>query len=448
MLIKLSYQDYEKSMDKNDFIIRCINEYKNSAFYNYAIKAETYFDGCNDHIMNLKPLRVDLQNQKGITLDFAKIPSNIFKRLILQVCNYQLSEGIVINGIPIDELLGKKSSRKVLSGAINGMIHGISYAYVNDGKIKDMYKATNMFTIDDEWSDEPMIAVHFWKIENENGEQHYAQIFEKDGITNIKIDDGKATVLGQKEPYIQLVRRDEATGENIIGSENPIKLPIVRYYVNRDKRSELSPNIKSKIDNLDEIVSRNATFVSKTSMIYWLINTTGIGNPDDISNMVMELEKLGISVNEDDGLSASPHVLDPQVTPRLDTKQSLEDDIYKDFMSLNLEALTKGNLTATAINTSGAMLKMKASDLYYYTSDFLEQVCELCNIEVSSIVMKASIISNNLEFTQMIYLARTDLTRKKTLELLPFIEDDEVESILNDLDVEEMTGSNNLNLEE
>lgn len=436
-MLKRSYEDFLKSDDKLNFIVDCINEYIGSEFYRKAITAQTYFEGDNEAIMNLPPLRVKLPNQT-FTLPFAKIPSNIFKRLILQVCNYQLSNGISINDTPIDDLLGNESNRKVLMGAINSMTHGVSFGYVNGGNLQKIYKATNMFTINDEWSDRPEIAVHFWKSTNVNGEQQYAEIFEKEGVTNIKINkDGKAEILEERKPYITKIRVDKATGETLISEENPNSLPIIPFFINDSRTSELTNNIKSKIDNLDEIVSRNATFVNRTSMIFWLINTTGVGDPDEISNMIIELEKLGISVNESDGLSAEPKVIDPNVEPRLTTKRDLEDDIYKDFMSLNMESLTQGNLTATAINVSGSMLKMKASDLYYYTSDFLRKIFNFIGVEVNSISMKEDSLSNDFEKTQMIYTARADLTHKKTLQLLPFIEDDGVEEILNDFQAEQ-----------
>lgn len=441
MLIDRTYQDYLSlpESERVDFIRKCIALYKGSAFYTYAVTAQTYFDGENEAIMTMPALEIQRKDGAAIKLQLARIPSNIFKRNVMQLCNFELSEGINVDNAPIDSILGDNTDRKVLDGAMKAFVHGVSYAFVTGKEIRKIFDALHMFTLDDEWTSEPKIAVRFWQIKNASGVVDYFQIYDEQGVESYscKSDSTPVLLFGGKQPYISIQRVDEATGAQTIGTRSIGALPIVPLWVNDDHVSELRPNIKEKIDWYDIIFSSNSVFTQQMAKIYWTINSTMGGNPEDIKTMVDELTHLGIAVNEEGGLNAKPEVMPSNVADRQATLKMIEDDIYKDFMALNFDTITGGSLTNVAINTASAMLRMRANDLYYYASVFIKKCLDLCGIPYESISMKEASISNDLETVQMIYMSRADLTLTKALQLNPMIESDEVDQLVKDLEAEQ-----------
>ena len=101
-------------------------------------------------------------------------------------------------------------------------------------------------------------------------------------------------------------------------------------------------------------------------------------------------------------------------------------------MALDMEQLARGTTTATAINASFAMLKMRANLLYYHIEDFLRQACALLGTPLVSLSVKEMTMTNELERLQAVYLARDDIGKQKALELNPFIEPEEVEGLMNE----------------
>ncbi len=439
-----TYQEYEATSDKLGFIVNAITEYKSRRMFREAATAYSYFTGHNEYIMKMRPMRVrlgeggDPKNQRTITVEFAKIPSNIFQRIIKQETNYLLADGIQINGKPIDEVIGKKANRQTIALMQYAMWGGKSYALITD-KIQDIYSALEMFTFNDEWSDEIKIAVKFWENRTTDGVIKFFQLFEQNSWSVYTYESGVQPYQDKVNvPYTQIVRSD-GLGDEVIGTVAPKAFPIVQMVANEEERSWLTPNIKGKIDNIDEITSRNATMVNDTAKLFWSVSSVNSGDVKEIQSLLKTLNGLGIAMVDGDE-TATPNSIDPQVTPRLETIEDLESDIYKDMGALNLEQLTQGNLTATAIKTSSFMLDITADELYYFMTDFIEDVCYLLGIEVESIETSRRVISNILEETQAISLIRSDIDKETALKLYPQISNDEAEAIAAKSDEEMLTG--------
>lgn len=436
----ITYQDYEAETTdeaKLAFLVEAIEWYKGSKKCRQAHTAQSYFDGYNEHIMSMKPITFNI-GKRTQSLEMTKIPSNIFKRLVTQMVSYTASEGIYLNEKPIDEALGRKANQKIVDLATAAMIGGVAYALCIDG-INRIFEAREMFVLQDEWDSRIKLAVNFWEVRSQTEINKYFTVFEDDGLTSYKIDGSNTTIYKEKQAYSTNIFVD-GLGENVISTNKPKVFPIFPLFVNNRQETELAPNIKSKIDNIDMITSANATLTQKSSRIIWTINNTYGGDAQVIADTIDQIERLGIAIGDTES-RAEPTILDPKSTERLKTVTELENDVYKDFMALNMEQLTQGNLTATAIKTSAFMLELRANELYYYICDFLENVCFQLGIEVKSIKMDFKTITNDLERVQTVNLMRSDITRKKALQTYPYIEGDEVESILKDVEAEELTGS-------
>jgi len=105
-----------------------------------------------------------------------------------------------------------------------------------------------------------------------------------------------------------------------------------------------------------------------------------------------------------------------------------------------MDELTGGSLTNVAIKAATANLNLKADMYEWQAFTFVQQVLSLNGIETEDIKFKRRAISNDSEIIQDITLMRSDITRKKALELNPYIQADEIEDILNDMDAEDATG--------
>ena len=273
----------------------------------------------------------------------------------------------------------------------------------------------------------------------------YVRLFEVDGVTVYIKDKDSANLTEHtaKRAYKQTVSVD-AAGEHLVDAQNYAALPVIPMFANDEQESELRPSIKEKIDAYDRIFSDFGDNLDRANDVYWVLNNFG-GNIKDALEITQQIQQLKLILNQTDGTgsgsTAAPHTIEVPYQARQTALEILRKELYADFMSLDMDALTGGSLTNVAIKAAMVNLDLKANDYEWQCFRFVQDVLRLNGIETEDIQFKRQTLVNESEIIQNIYLAAADLSRRKRLELNPMISADEIDKIMTDADLEDVTGS-------
>lgn len=447
MYINKTFQDFQQATDKKTFVIGLVEDYLNSSFYKKAVEAEKYAraNGTAIESKTLTKLQVDTcKNEDGLETTksyFTKekapniIPSDFFNRFVTQESQHLLANGLIIDDKKQKEKLGTFFDDTLNEMGENSLIHGVCYGFWNFDHM-EMFKATEFVALIDEEDSSIRAGVRFWRLSSDK--PMYYQLFEEDGMSMFT-----ATREIKPKTAYKTVKRVDALSEEIIGSENYSSLPIIPMWANQYKRSELTPAIKNKIDLYDRILSDFGDNLDRTNDIYWVLNNYQ-GTTDEIKIMLAEINELKATYAEGDGATATPHTIEVPYAARQTALEILRNELYKDFMAVDLSALQA--LTATEIKASYDPLEMKVNKWETQVRRFVIQIMNLAGLGeyANQVRFERRLLANQMELTQMVIMAANYLDRRTILTKLPFIEVDEIDEILQQLDVENTLGGEGL----
>ena len=170
-------------------------------------------------------------------------------------------------------------------------------------------------------------------------------------------------------------------------------------------------------------------------MIYWTITNAGGMDDIDLTKYLERLKTVKAAAIEDD-VKADAHTIDVPYQSRETYLTRLENDMYNDAMALNVNTISAGNITATAINAAYEALNNKVDRYEYCVIEFIEALLNLLGIDDEPTFVRSKLV-NQAEETQMILSAAQYLDDETILKHLPFLSIDEVDDILDNLTKEE-----------
>lgn len=452
MYIQKTYQDYEQASDKLAFLLQTLQEYKNSKEYKQACTGERYFNGdtdinyakaktilVNDDIWNEEYETYERKNHE-IEIKNNRIASSFIERFVIQATQYLMNNGLEL-AKEKKELLGRRFDNVLQKAMEKASVHGECVLFWNFDHLEYFPVANyderrGMYFLLDEQSGKLRIGVRFWQIDDKK--PLYFNVYTDDGIFLYKKskNGNTAELLGQ-EAYIKrtvqdgLGRRDESIAIN--------RLPFTILKYNELGKGILTGNVKAKIDMYDRILSDFGDNMERMEGIYWAIRNFS-GTTESARCFIADIEKYKMAIAQDES-SFDPKAIEAPFNARAFALNVLEMSLYKDTMSLNLSEITGGSLTNVAIETAKTNLDLKCNRLEYQIFEALEDLLDI--IGLSNLILEISnyerqTLTNKSELLKDIYIARGDITRKKALELNPYIDNDEVEEILLDMDKEDM----------
>lgn len=449
------YQDWEKKTEeeRTAFIPTLISAYRATAEFRHALDAGEYYAGSNPTVMRRKKMSINgsaIVDGKSVPMncevESAKIPSSFFGRLVTQLNQYLLINGVQLKDKAQKDALGTGFDSALLEMGELSLVHGVSYAFYNVDHVEVIASSdgpdSGFVPLLDERTSEIRVGVQFWRIASDR--PMYARLFEEDGVTLYRIGTGGEVTLDEaKRAYKVTISRD-GLGVSAVYGENYGVLPIVPLYANRRKKSELTESLRRKIDAYDVILSDYSDNLDRTNEVYWVINNFG-GTRDQVIGMLAEINRLKATYTQNDGIggaqsTAEPHTIDVPYAARQVALDIIKKEIYEDFMALNLNDLTGGSLTNVAIRAAEANLDMHANAFEACVFKFVQRMLALVGVKTEDIRFERQTIANKSETVTDIYQMRQDISRRKALELNPYIEQDEIDKILQDAEAESVSG--------
>lgn len=435
----ITYQDYLRATDKPALAAQAVDRYVASPEFRLALDASAYFRGENPGVARktvLQACKIETRDEnsrrrvRSGTQDVVgnRIGSGFLFRFVTQQNQYLLSEGVLLPE-NIRRRLGPGFDAALEELGERALLHGVCWGYWNVDHLELLEAArdqrSGFVALLDEMSGEPMAGVQFWQVAE--GKPAYLRLFEPDGVS-VWSRQGGLLPVERKRPYLLTRSAGGVTGQNYD------RLPVIPLYANSERRSELTPAIRAKIDAYDNILSDFADNLDRANDVYWVLNNFG-GTAEDVAETLEAIRRVKAVANLSDGTGASstaePHTIEVPYAARQAALSLLERALYQDYMALNLQELTGGSLTNVAIRAAMANLDMKANRYEWQLHRFMHGLLSLLRADTEEIRFRRQVIANASETIADIAAMRGDIDRRTALRLNPYIQAEEIEPLLS-----------------
>ena len=380
---------------KMNFVRAFIDEYRSSTIYKDAEIAFEYARKRNRTICEYQKLLYTVSG-KAVPDNYSanwKMTSNFFYRFITQEVQYVLGNGVTWNKSDTADKMGENFDTNLQKIARYALIGGTAFGFWNFDHM-DVFKITEFAPLYDENNSAMMAGVRFWQISSEKPLR--ATLFEIDGYTEYIWTHGEGEIMKPKTPYILKTKSTKADGTYIYDYSNYPTFPIVPFWGNDNKQSELI-GIREQIDCYDLIKSGFANDVDDASQIYWVIQNAGGMDEIDLAKFVERIKTVKAAVVEDDGAKAEAHTLDVPYESREKLLDRLSKDLYRDAMALDTERIVSGATTATQIKAAYEPLNAKADEFEYCVLDFIYDILAVAGIKDEMPTFTRSMLINRTE---------------------------------------------------
>ena len=461
MYTDYTYQDWLAASDTDRIAMleKIVRDYKASDDFRSGLTANEYFRTDNTEVRNkmlMQPRAVEYKDKNGRTRKKSqpvkiagnRVRSGFFPRFVIQQNQFLLSNGVTLDNADLKKRLGFGFDKQLERAGEKALLHGVCWGFWNYDHLEIIEAVkdglSGAVALLDEETSEPMVLVQFWQINSSR--PLYLRVFSPDGVVKYRMGKEELEEIPDtRRPYVVRTQSDaygpvEITGENYGG-----RLPVVPLWASEERRSELTPAIKSKIDLYDRIFSDFGDNLDRANDVYWVLNNFG-GTIDDVAEMLEQINRVKAVANMTDGTGTSStaelKTVDVPYAARQTALDILQKQLYSDFMALDMDALTGGSLTNVAIETATANLNLKADRYEWQVFRFVQGILALIGVETEEIKFKRQTIANRSEIVQDISVMRQDIDLETALKLNPYIEDQsEIDSIMKNKDAEAHSGA-------
>lgn len=367
-------QDERKRME---FVLSAIGEHKQTKDYRTAENAGLYYKQQNPTIMRYQKIVRNLLGQPVADPFSAnhKLASNWFFYFTTQAVQYLLGNGVTFENDGTKEQFGKDFDGKLQKLATCAKLGGTAFAYFDLDHLV-VFDITEFVPIYDEETGALSAGIRFWQVDESKPLR--ATLYEIDGFTDyIRRKGEDMEVKRDKKPYKERVYQNDIQTE-ILDGENYPGFPIVPLF-NVNRQSDLVGN-RETIDAFDLMVSKLVNNVSEGDLIYWILkNADGMDDLDDVQ-FLERLRTIGVAHVRQDGEVEHAKVEAP-FEANENTIERLRNQLFSNFMALDVEKLQAGNVTATQIRAAYEPLNQKTDLFEYEVIDFVHRLCELAGVE-------------------------------------------------------------------
>lgn len=399
----LTYQDLvnvgENESNRMDFVMNIIHQHKVSDDYKIGAIAEEYYKKRNITLVKFQKMLTTLTGGRVVDKwsPNHKVVSGFFKRFVTQQNQYSLGNGISWGENPFaDDKQKARFDSEVKKAGLYALVGGVSFGFWNLDHL-DVFKITEFAPLYDEENGALRAGVRFWQIDADKPLR--ATLYEEDGYTEYRWKDGKGEILQDKRKYIITVSQSDIDGTEIIDGENYPTFPIVPLWGNPEKQSELV-GIREGIDVYDFIKNGFANDLDG-AQLYWIIK--GAGGMDD-PDLVQFLDRLRLvgAASPAEGQSVEAVTLDLPYDARDNLLTRLENDLYRDYMSLNLADIKSGSVVTAQIKAAYKPMDLKADDYEYMLGDFLDHILTLAGIDATPTFTRSMLVNTTEEITAVL----------------------------------------------
>lgn len=416
---------------RKEFVLSAIREHKSSDMFSIATAADMYYRHRNPTIMRYQKYINNRFGQKvpDVWSPNNKIASNWYHYFVTQAVTYLLGNGVTFGEKQqTKSKLGDDFDRKINEAATAAKNGGVAFGFWNHDHL-EVFNVTEFAPLWDEEDGALKAGVRFWQIDDTKPLR--ATLYELDGYTDyIQLNGEKIEVLHKKRNYRHIVRKNIAEGETIFDGENYPCFPVVPLW-NVNKQSELCGN-RGTLDAYDLMISGLINNVSEGEFIYWILKNCNGMNPEDDIEFIEQLKLTHVAhADGDDGASVDAHNVNVSFEATSEALNRLQEQLFNDFMAVNVQNIAAGNITATQIKAAYEPLNQKTDQFEICVTEFIVGVLALAGIDDTPTYTRSQ-MSNQSETLEMVLQSAEYLDDEYiTTKLLTLLGDsDKVDEVL------------------
>lgn len=414
----LTYQDLievgEREENRQEFVHEAISQHKSSELYKTAQLADEYDRKQNRTIVQYQKLLYDATGRAipdNVSANY-KLTSGFFNRFTTQQVQFLLGNGVTWQDERTKDYLGEDFDQKLQMVAKASLGAGVAFGFYNYDHL-EVFSALEFVPLYDEENGALRAGIRFWQVDAKKPLR--ATLYEEDGYTDYKWEDGTAYIVHEKQKYILTLISTSVDEAEIFDGQNYPTFPIVPMWANPHRQSELV-GIREQIDAYDLIRSGFCNTIDEASFIYWTINNAGGMDEIDLAEFVNRLKTIHAANTEDTGATATANTLEAPHEGREALLDRLAKDMYADYMALNIDEIKGGANTATQIRAAYEPMNNKADQFEYCVVDFIKGILEVAGIEDVPTFTRSYLINTQEEISVLLqasqYLDDEYVTRK------------------------------------
>ena len=431
----ITYQEFLAAKDKPKFVWRAVQRHRSSNEFLRARDAQEYNAQRNVTIQESVKKLYNMKGSKAVdwTAENTRLSSNFFHIMVRERATYSLGNGIIwTQKKDTDKRLGKGFDKFVYDTARAALVDGVSFGFWNLDH-GHTFRLTEFVPFWDEIDGKLRAGARFWSLDW-GSKPVTVELYEEDGYTTYVSKGSKLEETEPKRGYKRIVQSTPETGETIIGEFNYGSLPIVPMYAN-DLHQSVLDGIRPLIDAYDMIQSGFANDLQECAQIYWLIGNAPGMQPSDLERFRDQLRFLHIAAADTENSTVTPYTQEIPYEARKACLDELRRAIFESCGIFDVTNVSAGQKTATEIQASYQPMDEEADEFEYHVTTFIQQILVLANLEDYP-TYKRNRISNQSEQTEMILSAANYLDIRTLLGLLPFVDNGQIESIIEAKDAE------------
>lgn len=364
-----------------------------------------------------------------------KIASNWYYIFTTQAVQYLLGNGVSFKSDDTLDKLGKDFEKTIQDLATDAKHGGVAFAYWNKDHIES-FKYTEFAPIYNEVTGQLASGILFREYENS---LQRIVLYEPDGYTEyIKRKGDSIKIYAEKRAYLLDTAESINSGKFITGAENHSRLPIFQLW-NINKQSDIVGN-RETIDAYDLMISGLINNVSDGEFIYWVLKNCGGMDAVDDAKFIEQLKLTRVThADGDDGASVDAHKVTVEFEASETALNRLRNQLYTDFMALDVDKLSASNVTATQIKAAYEPINQKTDQFEYQVTEFITNLLEFLDIDDTPTYTRSQ-MSNQAETVDIIVQGASYLSSEYiTTKILTLLGDaDKAEEVLKQLETEGM----------
>lgn len=389
------------------------------------IDGKNYYEGENTTINNIRKTYWSDKYKREMDNPYVsnyKIGYSFFHDMVSQKVNTLLNETLTIESkYKFDKKFMREFGYALKQAGIKAASQGRAYIYLSyDNKFR-VFDTEYCIPIFDETDTYLIEFIRYWDVlDRITGQSiRYVEHYSQEGI-----DFYKDFKLVSSTPYKETIYYDME--DELHQPTRLTRLPIFILYNNDSRKSDLTPNIKSKIDAIDIVKSGFMNNIEDFSDVYWLIkNGSGMTSDEfeDFAASITKTRKLVTSGDGEDSLQVEAKQLTIPTEARSKFVEQIKLELVEDSGVIDTQSMTGSSLTTTAIKAATMKLRQRVSDfewqVYNIACEIIEMYKEFNNVMFDyDIEFTKLLVDNETEILTNAISIKNDISKRTYFQLL------------------------------
>lgn len=448
----LTYNDFIECTTEEDrklFILRAISDHESSSEFKTGVAAGKFYRHQDPDMEKIEKVYYDFQGvaHQDTFSPNHKLTSNFYYICISQMVQYLLGNGVSFDAPEIKEKLGNDFDYKLQTLLTWAANDGVSYALVTPNGIVpfnfacDSHKEPCFIALYDEESGALKAGIRYWRLSHDK--PLMVTLFETDGYTEYKKSkSGVLEIIKEKRGYDVNEISNDVEGVYMSNGAEYSEIPIVPLkFINN--QSSLVGN-RATLTAYNLATSNMMNDITEFNLVYWVLKNAEAMDEYDDSQFLANLLRTHV-LHLPETVEATPHEITPKFESIEVAIKRLKEQLISDFMAVDWERMSGGNITTVEIEAAYTNLKLKCSDVERCVGEFIRGVLKILGFDPNTpFHFKPDVTINKSEEIQNILASQANLGDEMTTRLLceTFGIIDEYQSIQDNKAVESMARYN------